>query len=92
MSDLTPQAPTATAPTQDAVRPEIVEMFDELFQVSDGLTLQTKRADIDRWDSLQHVALVSAIESDFKISLTMDEMMEIETIGDIHAILARHGA
>ena len=74
-----------------AVRPEIVEIFAEVFQFSGDLRQETSRADVKRWDSLQHVALVAALESTFGISLSMDEMLEIASVRDIQKILARHG-
>ena len=42
-------------------------------------------------NSLQHMALVAAIEQTFGISLSMDEMIEIRSVKDICQILDRHG-
>ena len=44
-----------------------------------------------KWDLLQHVALVAAIEEQFGITLSMDEMVEIRSVKDICNILDRHG-
>lgn len=74
-----------------AVRPEIKEIFAELFLYTDELHMQTSREDVDKWDSLQHVALITSIESAFGITLSMDEIMEIMRVSDIHTILERHG-
>ena len=52
----------------------------------------TSPREVPRWDSLQHIALVSAIERAFGIALSMDEMMEMRSLGDIEAVLRRHGA
>lgn len=76
---------------EGAVRLEIVEIFADVFQFAGDVRLETSRIDVKRWDSLQHVALVAALESTFGISLSMDEMLEIASVRDIHAILARHG-
>jgi acyl carrier protein len=46
---------------------------------------------VEKWDSLQHIALIAAVESTFAISLSMDEMMEIASVSDIHTVLDRHG-
>jgi acyl carrier protein len=73
-----------------AVRPKIVEIFADVFQFTGDLHPQTMREDVARWDSLQHVALVAALESAYGIALSMDEMMEIASVGDIHAVLCRH--
>lgn len=73
------------------VRPEIVELFAEVFQYDGPMTAATSPDDIARWDSLRHVALISMIDETFGISLSMDEMMEIRCVGDIERLLARHG-
>jgi len=73
------------------VRPEIAGVFTDVFQFAGDLRLETSRKDIARWDSLQHVALVVAIEAAFGISLSMDEMIEINSVRDIEIILERHG-
>jgi len=74
-----------------AVRPEIREIFADIFQFGEDLHFHTSYDDVEKWDSLQHVALVAAVESAFAISLSMDEMMEIVSVSDIHTVLDRHG-
>ncbi len=74
-----------------AVRPEIAEIFSEAFQYEGPITAATGPSEIERWDSLQHIALVRILEETFGISLSMDEMMEMRSAGDIEAVLARHG-
>ena len=71
--------------------PEIAAIFAEVFQHTGPLTATTSPDDIGRWDSLQHIALVRALEATFSIRLSMDEMMEIRSVGDIEAVLRRHG-
>jgi acyl carrier protein len=74
-----------------AVRPEIAEIFAEAFQHEGEIHPASGPAEIERWDSLQHIALVRIIEETFGISLSMDEMMEMRSARDIEAVLARHG-
>lgn len=71
--------------------PEIATIFAEVFQHTEPLTHTTSPEDIGRWDSLQHIALVRALEATFSVRLSMDEMMEIRSVGDIETILQRHG-
>jgi acyl carrier protein len=73
------------------IRPEIVEIFADVFQHHGPLLPSTSPEDIARWDSLQHIALVRMIESTFDVSLTMDEMVELRSVQDIEAVLERHG-
>ena len=74
------------------VRPEVIEILAEVFQFDGEITLETSQQDIEKWDSLRHIGLVTALESRFRISLSMDEMMEITRVSDIQRVLERHGA
>ena len=73
------------------VRPEIKGLFANVFKYDGDVSLATSRRDVPKWDSLQHVALVAAIEQQFDILLSMDEMVEIRSVKDICNILERHG-
>lgn len=73
------------------VRPEIAEIFRDVFQFEGPLNHRTAPDDVARWDSLQHIALVRSIEQIFEISLSMDEMAELRSVGDIERILNRYG-
>ncbi len=81
----------ALTPASDLTYPQLVAIFEDVFQHAGPLKRETSTEDVDRWDSLQHIALVGAIETTFNIKLSMDEMMEMRTVGDIEAVLVRHG-
>lgn len=44
---------------------------------------------IPRWDSLSQLALVSAIEIHYKVTLEIEEIFQIMTIGDIRTVLEK---
>lgn len=46
--------------------------------------------DINNWDSLSHMNLIVAIEDEFKIQLTGDEIAEMTTFDKIREILQKH--
>jgi acyl carrier protein len=73
------------------VRPEIEGILADVFNFRGAVSSQTSRADVPTWDSLRHIALVTAIEQNFGLSLSMDEMVEIRSVQDICNILDRHG-
>lgn len=71
------------------IRPELSDIFAEVFMFTDPLTPQTSPDDVPKWDSLRHIALVAAIEETYGISLSMDEMMEMMNVSAIQAVLDR---
>ena len=56
-------------------------------EIIDDLTMQTT----DSWDSLKHMELITAIESAFKIELSFDEIISMQSIGQIKKILSSKG-
>jgi acyl carrier protein len=76
---------------ETTVRPELVEIFRDIFEYEGPLFQHTSPDEVDRWDSLQHIALVRALEQAFGINLSMDEMMELQDAGAIETVLRRHG-
>lgn len=51
---------------------------EELF-----ITTDTTATDIEEWDSLNHMGLIRAIESKFKIEFDFFEIMDFENIGEL---------
>ena len=47
--------------------------------------------DIEMWDSLSQLNLISAIEKEFQIKLEIDEIFTVMKIGDIYEILSKKG-
>ena len=48
-------------------------------------------ADIETWDSLSQLNLISAIEKEFQIKLEIDEIFTVMKIGDIYDLLSKKG-
>ena len=44
---------------------------------------------LDSWDSISHVSLVMAIEEQFGVAFTPEEITEMESIGRIAELLSR---
>jgi acyl carrier protein len=43
--------------------------------------------DLDVWDSLKHMELVLSIEQNFGLQLTFDEIIRMQTVGEIKRVL-----
>ena len=50
-----------------------------------------KRKDIPAWDSLGVLALMAALDENFDIVLTEEEMQTMQTVQDILKVLSNHG-
>ncbi|AQS04835.1 acyl carrier protein [Clostridium beijerinckii] len=47
--------------------------------------------EIEAWDSLSHIELVVALEEEFEISMAVQDISRLYTIGDIKNTLRRYG-
>jgi acyl carrier protein len=45
--------------------------------------------DIDGWDSLTHLDLITQLEQGFKIKFTLDEVLSFSNVGEILACIER---
>jgi acyl carrier protein len=69
-----------------------IEWIADLFQVApERLTANTAREDIEAWDSMGVLKLLAALDSDFGVEVSDDEIQGMKRLGDILAILRRTG-
>lgn len=52
---------------------------------------QSNPESIERWDSFTGYVLLDEIETEFNVSITMDEALEVKNIGDFKNILKSKG-
>lgn len=73
------------------LKQKIQTIFTEVFDYNQEIALETGKSDVPNWDSVLHVNLVDSLETKFNLSLSMDEMIELQSVGDIINVLTRHG-
>jgi acyl carrier protein len=49
---------------------------------SSALTLETGPGDLEAWDSLAHINIISEIEAEFLVSIPIEHVAEIRRIRD----------
>ncbi len=52
---------------------------------------EMSRKSVEEWDSMAHLMLVSEIEAVFEVAMSDDDIMEIQTVGDIKKTLKKLG-
>ena len=71
---------------------EIFERLDRVFQdVFDDDTIhvtpKTTADDIEDWDSLEHITLISAVEREFCMKFKMGEISSMKNVGEMVDII-----
>ena len=61
---------------------KVQDIFQDIFD-DENLLIQdsTNSDDIEDWDSLNHINLVSAIEQEFKIRFALGELQTLKDVG-----------
>lgn len=67
---------------------ELKKLMANLFRCSeDELTPETGPGDINGWDSLGHVSLMTEIQNQFGKHIPVEDAIEIESLADIVGLL-----
>ena len=59
---------------------------DESIELSPAMTAD----DIPAWDSVSHIQLIFAVEEEFGIQLTMQDLETLDDVGALQAAITRH--
>ena len=68
------------------------KVFRDVFD-DDSITVNPKTTanDIEDWDSLEHITLISAVEKEFKMKFKMGEISSMKNVGEMANIVAARG-
>ena len=68
--------------TREEVFNGVQDIFRDIFDEDDMIIENsTSSDDVEDWDSLNHINLVSAIEKEFKIKFALGELMTLKDVG-----------
>ena len=71
---------------------QVYKVLNDVFPSIDGKIDNNWGPDqIQDWDSLNHLNLVMALSQKFDVTLEFEEVLFIETIGDIFKVLKKKG-
>lgn len=57
-------------------------------EINDDLSMK----DVEAWDSLKHMELVVSLEQTFGLQLTFDEIVAMQSVGEIKRVMRGKGA
>ena len=66
------------------------EVFRDVFD-DDSITVgpKTTATDIEDWDSLEHITLMTDVQKKFKVKFTMGEISSMKNVGEMADIIAK---
>ena len=73
--------------TREEISNKLNNIFNQVFDREITLLESTSAKDINGWDSLTHITIISMVEEEFEISFTMKQVLEMQNIGDMISII-----
>ena len=74
--------------TREAIYEKLNEVFQDVFDdESIIVNAETTADDIEDWDSLEHINLVSAVEKTFGVKFTMAQVVGMKNVGEMVDII-----
>ena len=67
---------------------KLSEIFTEVFDEEITVTADTTSADLEDWDSLSHITLISTIEEAFGLRFSMKEVVGMANVGELAQIIS----
>lgn len=58
---------------------------------TESITDDLRMKDTESWDSLRHMALIAAIESTYSLELSFEEIVAMQSVAKIQAVLREKG-
>ena len=78
---------------KEEITGKLKSVFQKVFAENDiTISRETTAQDIDMWDSLRHIQLISEVERAFGIKFKLREVLRMKNVGDlIDLIHAKQG-
>ena len=75
------------------MKDQIKEILCDILEIDDFEWSDEKTpGDFDDWDSLKNLRIITALEEEFDLQFTMAEIQEMQTLGKVLEIVAKHRA
>lgn len=73
--------------------PELAKVVANIFELTpDQIHADMSPETVDRWDSLTHLQLISAVEKSFAMRLTMEEIQSIDNLATLATLVQARAA
>lgn len=70
------------------IETKLQDVFRDVFQ-DDSLVIlpEMTAGDVDKWDSITHLIMISKVEEVFNVSFRLKELIKLKNVGDLIALL-----
>ena len=75
--------------TRQEIFEKLNQVFSDVFDEELTVTDETTASDIEVWDSLTHITLISEVEDTFDIKFAMKDVLAMQNVGQMVDIIAK---
>ena len=75
--------------TRQEIYDKLNEVFSDVFDEEITVSDTTTAADIEDWDSLTHITLISEVEDAFGIKMSMKDVLSLKNVGEMVDIILK---
>lgn len=76
--------------TNQEIFEKLNEIFSDVFDEEITVTAETTSADVEEWDSLTHITLISEVEEAFGFKFAMKDVLGMKNVGEMAAIITKN--
>jgi acyl carrier protein len=71
----------------DEILEKLGTTIKEIFEIDYEVTAETSADDVDEWDSISHIELITKLESVFSIRFGLGELQDLKNVGDMAELI-----
>jgi acyl carrier protein len=75
--------------TRQEIFEKLNEVFSDVFDEEITVTDETTAADVEDWDSLTHITLISEVQDAFGIKISMKDVLGMNNVGELADIIEK---
>lgn len=75
--------------TRQEIFEKLNQVFSDVFDEELTVTDETTASDIEGWDSLTHITLISEVEDTFDFKFAMKDVLAMQNVGQMADIIAK---
>ena len=76
--------------TNQEIFEKLSEIFSDVFDEEITVTAETTSADVEEWDSLTHITLISEVEEAFGFKFAMKDVLGMKNVGEMAEIITKN--
>ena len=76
--------------TRQEIFEKLNQVFSDVFDEDITVTPETTSSDIEEWDSLTHITLISEVEETFGVKFSMKDVLGMKNVGEMADIIEKN--